>query len=244
MITNIEGNKIPETTFHTLSNGEWRDVTTAELFNNRRVVLFSLPGAFTPTCSSTHLPRYNVLAAAMAQLGVDEVLCLSVNDGFVMEAWSKDQEAENVRLLPDGNGDFTRGMGMLVDKSDLGFGPRSWRYSMVVNDGIIEKMFIEPEVEGDPFQVSDADTMWDYLATGQAKPSDVTVFTKPGCPHCARAKGILSERGMNYEEITLGSGISTSTLRAVANADTVPQIFIDGRHIGSADDLEEFMKSA
>lgn len=243
MISNQEGKTVPQVTFRAREDGQWRDLTSSEIFSGKRVVVFALPGAFTPTCSSTHLPRYNALAPAMQKLGIDEVVCLSVNDAFVMDAWAQDQEAENVRLLPDGNGDFSRGMEMLVDKSGLGFGARSWRYSMVVNDGVVEKMFIEPEVEGDPFEVSDADTMWEYLASGTSKPSDVTVFSKVGCPHCARAKKLLTERGMNFEEIVLGSGISTSTstLRAVAGADTVPQIFIDGERIGGADDLEKMM---
>ena len=129
------------------------------LFAGKTVVVFSLPGAFTPTCSSTHLPRYNELAPAFHANGVDSILCVSVNDTFVMNEWAKDQEADNVVLVPDGNGEFTEGMGMLVDKTDLGFGKRSWRYSMLVKDGVVQKMFIEPQKPGDPFEVSDADTM-------------------------------------------------------------------------------------
>ena len=140
-------------------DGDWKTVTTDELFAGKNVVVFSLPGAFTPTCSSTHLPRYNELAPVFKQHGIDRSSASSVNDPFVMEEWGKDQEAENVLLLPDGNGAFTEEMGLLVDKSDLNFGKRSWRYSMLVRDRMIEKMFIEPEKPGDPFEVSDADTM-------------------------------------------------------------------------------------
>ena len=125
------------------------------------MVVFSLPGAFTPTCSSTHVPRYNELAPAFFANGVDRIVCMSVNDAFVMNEWARTQECGNVTMLPDGNGEFTEKMGMLVDKSELGFGKRSWRYSMLVKDGVIEKMFIEPEKAGDPFEVSDADTMLD-----------------------------------------------------------------------------------
>ncbi len=146
---------------------EWRDVSTDEIFKGKRVVLFALPGAFTPTCSTSHLPRYEELYDEFKALGIAQVICLSVNDAFVMFQWGKSQGAKNVFLLPDGNGEFTRKMGMLVDKSNLGFGMRSWRYSMYVVDGRIEKMFVEPGYEdncpADPFEVSDADTMLAYL---------------------------------------------------------------------------------
>ncbi|MGQ9870258.1 peroxiredoxin [Leptodesmis sp.] len=146
----------------------WQDRTTQEIFGGKRVVLFALPGAFTPTCSSTHLPRYEELYDEIKAQGVDEIICLSVNDAFVMFQWGKQLGAQRVFLLPDGNGEFTRKMGMLVDKSNLGFGMRSWRYSMVVDDCKIEKIFIEPADEFDncpvdPFEVSDADTMLAYL---------------------------------------------------------------------------------
>jgi peroxiredoxin len=145
----------------------WQDRTTEELFAGKRGVVFSLPGAFTPTCSTSHLPRYEALFNEFKALGVDEIICISVNDAFVMFQWGKQQGANNVFLLPDGNGEFTRKMGMLVDKANLGFGMRSWRYSMVVNDRKIEKMFIEPGYSDncptDPFEVSDADTMLNYL---------------------------------------------------------------------------------
>ena len=146
---------------------EWKDLSTDEIFKGKKVVVFSLPGAFTPTCSTSHLPRYEELYDQFKAQGVDAVVCLSVNDAFVMYQWGKQQGAENVFLLPDGNAEFTRKMGMLVDKSNLGFGMRSWRYSMVVNDGEIEKVLVEPDFGDncptDPFEVSDADTMLAYL---------------------------------------------------------------------------------
>lgn len=145
----------------------WLDLTTKEIFGGQRVVVFSLPGAFTPTCSTSHLPRYEELYNEFKALGISKVVCISVNDAFVMYQWGKQQNAHNVFLLPDGNGEFTRKMGMLVDKSNLGFGLRSWRYSMVVDDCKIEKIFVEPGYEDncatDPFEVSDADTMLAYL---------------------------------------------------------------------------------
>ena len=141
-LPNHEGRNIPEVSFRIRENDEWKTVTTKDIFEGKTVVVFSLPGAFTPTCSSTHLPRYNELAPAFFANGVDEIVCVSVNDTFVMNEWARDQESQNVRLLPDGNGEFTDQIGLLVDKSDLGFGKRSWRYSMLVKDGKIVKQFI------------------------------------------------------------------------------------------------------
>jgi len=152
---------------------EWKDLSTDELFGGKRVVLFALPGAFTPTCSTSHLPRYEALYDEFAALGVDEIVCLSVNDAFVMYQWGLAQGADKVFLLPDGNGEFSRKMGMLVDKSNLGFGMRSWRYAMYVEDGEIRKLFAEPDFADncptDPFEVSDADTMLSYLKGRQEK---------------------------------------------------------------------------
>ncbi len=244
MLPNREGQKVPNVTFRNRKDGEWMDVTTDELFSGKTVVVFSLPGAFTPTCSSSHLPGYNELAPVFKENGVDDIICLSVNDAFVMNEWEKDQEAENVTLIPDGNAEFTDGMGMLVDKADLGFGKRSWRYSMLVKDGTIEKMFIEPEKPGDPFEVSDAETMLNYINPNAAKPKSVSLFTKVGCPFCARAKEMLKEHGLNYEEIVLGQDITTRSLQAMAGATTVPQVFIDGKLIGSSEDLEAYLSAA
>jgi thioredoxin-dependent peroxiredoxin len=168
--------KVPNVVFKTRVRDEsvggpnpfrWQDRTSQEIFGGKRIVVFSLPGAFTPTCSSTHLPRYEELYDEFKARGIDEIYCISVNDAFVMFQWGKNLGAEKVKLLPDGNGEFTRKMGMLVDKSNLGFGLRSWRYSMLVNDGTIEKVFVEPgysdNCDTDPFEVSDADTMLAYL---------------------------------------------------------------------------------
>ncbi|MEO6953252.1 MAG: glutathione peroxidase [Polyangia bacterium] len=236
---NIEGHKVPDVTFRTRSNDAWKDVSTKELFAGKKVVVFALPGAYTPTCSSSHLPRYNELAPVFKQRGIDSVVCLSVNDGFVMDEWAKDQHADHITFVPDGNGEFSQGMGALVDKRSLGFGSRSWRYSMLVNDGTIEKMFIEEERDGDPFDVSDADTMLKYLDPKAKQPHDVVLFTKPGCGHCARAKKLLEDKGWQYEEIAS----SPRRLRAVSKKATTPQVFIDGEHIGGADELGTWLKS-
>ena len=237
---NREGQKVPSVTFRTRENGEWVDIKSDELFAGRTVAVFSLPGAFTPTCSSTHVPGYNQLAYALKENGVDEIVCLSVNDGFVMEEWSKDQKAENVRFIPDGNGEFTDGMGLLVDKADLGFGKRSWRYSMIVKDGVVDKMFIEPEEPGDPFKVSDAETMLTYINPEAKKPNSVFLFTKQGCPFCAKAKATFREHGITYEEVLVGADVSLLALKAATGALTVPQIFIDGKLIGGSEELEAY----
>jgi peroxiredoxin len=151
-----------------LIGGEWKDLDTAEIFDGKKVVVFALPGAFTPTCSSQQLPGYEEKYDELKALGVDEIYCLSVNDAFVMNAWARDQKIEKVKVLPDGSGVFTQGMGMLVNKDHVGFGMRSWRYSMYVEDGKINKIFEEPGKNnagenGDPFEVSKAETMVKYL---------------------------------------------------------------------------------
>jgi len=149
----------------------WVNVSSDEIFKDKKIVLFALPGAFTPTCSSQHLPGYEALYDEFKKLGIDEVICLAVNDAFVMNAWKEDQKIEKVRLLPDGIGEFSKGMNMLVKKDDLGFGYRSWRYSMYVKDGEIKKIFIEPgfsdNCPDDPYRVSDPKTMLEYLKTQQ-----------------------------------------------------------------------------
>jgi len=240
MLENREGQRVPNVTFRTRKDNQWVDVKTDDLFLGKTVIVFALPGAFTPTCSSSHVPGYNNLAKAFKDNGVDDIVCISVNDAFVMNEWGKDQQAENITLIPDGNGEFTEQMGMLVDKTDLGFGKRSWRYSMLVKDGVIEKMFIEPDVPGDPFEVSDAETLLKYINPDAVKPSLVSLFTKIGCPYCARAKVLLKEKGIDFEEIVLGKEITTKTLQAVTGSTTVPQVFIDGKSIGGSEDLANY----
>ncbi len=233
MHPNREGQRVPEVVFRTRRDGKWHDRTSADVFAGKTVVVFALPGAFTPTCSSAHVPRYQELAPVFAAHGVDDIVCVSVNDGFVMEAWQADQNADAITFLPDGNGQFTEGMGMLVDKDELGFGKRSWRYSMLVRDGVIEKQFIEPDEPGDPFKVSDADTMLRHIAPDASKPSDIVVFGRIGCPHCDRAKKQLADQGLAFEWVEADLRL----LRSVAGKASTPQIFIDGKHVGGADEL-------
>ncbi|MFC5990984.1 peroxiredoxin [Limoniibacter endophyticus] len=161
------GRKVPEVTFRTRVRDDsiegpnpfrWENKTSSDYFAGKRVVLFSLPGAFTPTCSTFQLPDFERLFPEFQAEGIDDIYCVSVNDAFVMNAWGKSQNLVNVKLIPDGSGEFTRKMGMLVAKDNLGFGMRSWRYAAVINDGVIEKFFEEEgyadNCETDPYGVS------------------------------------------------------------------------------------------
>lgn len=243
-LQNQEGRKVPQVSFRTRHNGEWKNVATDELFKGKTVVVFSLPGAFTPTCSTTHLPRFNELAPAFFANGVDSILCVSVNDAFVMNEWAANQEAQNLVMIPDGNGEFTEGMGMLVDKSDLGFGKRSWRYSMLVKDGVVDKMFVEPQKPGDPFEVSDADTMLAYINPRAKKPDQIAIFTREGCQFCAKAKALLKDLGYDYAEVALPNTNRSRVVGAITGKGTVPQIFVNGKHIGGLEELERWAKQA
>ena len=231
----LQGKAVPSVIFKARPGDQWQDISTDDLFKGKTVVVFALPGAFTPTCSSTHLPGYNELAPVFKANGVDDIVCLAVNDAFVMNEWKAGQEADNITLIPDGNGDFAEGMGLLVDKRALGFGRRSWRYSMLVKDGIIDKMFIEAAGDGDPFEVSDADTMLHYINPQPTRPEPVVMFSKPGCPHCARAKAVLRDNKVQFTDISQDKTINTGVLRAVSGKMTWPQVFMGGKLIGDAD---------
>jgi peroxiredoxin len=178
-----EGICVPKTTFKTRVRDEsiggdnpfkWQDLTTKEIFLGNRVVVFSLPGAFTPTCSTYQVPKFEENYDVIRSMGIDEIYVVSVNDTFVMRKWMLDQNVCKVKFIPDGNGEFTRQMGMLVDKSNLGFGPRSWRYAMVVNNGVIEKWFEEPgredNCESDPYGETSPESVMEYLK-GTSKPA-------------------------------------------------------------------------
>lgn len=173
----MEGRRVPHIVFKTRVRDEsiggdnpfrWQDVTTEDLFAGKRVVVFSLPGAFTPTCSNEQCPAFDRVHQDLTATGVDEVYCISVNDAFVMYQWGRKLELKNVRLIPDGSGHFTRRIGMLVNKDHLGFGYRSWRYVMVVDDGVIEKWYEEPGIndegmDDDPYTVTNPDVVLEYL---------------------------------------------------------------------------------
>lgn len=174
----LEGKKLPKINFQTNDfEGKilpgicpiitWKTISTDELFKDKKVVLFALPGAFTPTCSSKQLPGYDKAFSEFKKLGIDKVICLSVNDPFVMKAWKDTEKVKNITMLPDGNGEFSKKLGTLIKKNNLGFGDRSWRYSMLVENGIIKKVFLEAGMSDncktDPYEVSDEKTMLDYI---------------------------------------------------------------------------------
>ena len=172
-----EGYQIPQVEFVFRENGEFVNRTSAELFDGKRVVIFSLPGAFTPTCSAYQLPGFEEKYEEFAALGIDAIYCVSVNDSFVMNAWAQDQNIEKVKLIPDGNAYFTRSMGYFVSKSNLGFGDRSWRYAAVVDNGIIEKLFVEDgqrdNADTDPYEASTPEAVFEYVKSSVRETAQV-----------------------------------------------------------------------
>ena len=175
------GRKVPHVTFRTRVRDEsiegpnpfrWEDKTSADFFSGKRVVLFSLPGAFTPTCSTYQLPAFEKLHDEFKAEGIDEIYCISVNDAFVMNAWARNQDIKNIKLIPDGSGAFTRKMGMLVAKDNLGFGMRSWRYAAVINNGVVEKWFEEEgfsdNCDTDPYGASSPQNILEALRTRES----------------------------------------------------------------------------
>ena len=162
MLQNREGQRVPEVSFRVRENNEWKTVTTRELFDGKTVVVFSLPGAFTPTCSAKHVPSYLANYDKLKAKGVDEIVCISVNDAFVMGAWARDQKSEGkVRMLADGSGEYTKKLGLELDLTARGLGVRSQRFSMLVDDGVVKALNVE---QGGKFEVSDADTMLKQVA--------------------------------------------------------------------------------
>ena len=175
------GKKVPDVTFRTRVRDEsvgganpfrWQDMTSDDYFKGKRVILFSLPGAFTPTCSTYQLPDFEKMYPDFKAEGIDEIYCISVNDAFVMNAWGKSQNLDNVKLIPDGSGEFTRKMGMLVHKDNLGFGMRSWRYAAIINDGQVEQWFEEEgysdNCDSDPYGVSSPQNIMEKLKAKMA----------------------------------------------------------------------------
>jgi peroxiredoxin len=159
------GDTLPDASFVNWVNGNLQQQNTEHLFAGKKAIVFALPGAFTPICSAAHLPGYAAAYDDFMAQSIDIIYCLCVNDAFVMESWKKNLSiTQDIEMLCDGNGDFTEAMGLLVNKRPLGFGLRSWRYSMVVDDRVIKKLFIEDIADtGDPFAVSDAQTMLAFL---------------------------------------------------------------------------------
>jgi peroxiredoxin/glutaredoxin len=236
-----EGALVPDVELAELSDGKATRLSSRELFQGRRVILFALPGAFTPTCSTAHVPGYVARLKDFRAAGIDDVVCLSVNDPFVMEAWQRSEKADGIRFVADPYADFTQAMGMSVDHRDASLGTRSWRYSMLVENGTIAKMFIEPDVPGDPFQVSDAETLFRFLCPNQVTLGPAFMLARHGCPHCARAKRLLDERGITVEAIYLGDELTMQGVKAASGASTVPQVFLGGALVGGADQLAAYL---
>jgi peroxiredoxin/glutaredoxin len=242
MLKSKENQIVPDIEISLIDNGEWKKIKTKSMFKDKNIIVFSLPGAFTPTCSTSQLPRYEELYDEFLKNGIDEIYVISVNDTFVMNAWKKDQKIKNIKLIPDGNGEFSEQMGMLVNKQDLGFGKRAWRYSMLVRNGVIEKQFIEPEKDGDPFEVSDADTMFKYLTNTEVILNSFTIFTKPLCIHCKKAKQLLVDNNVDFDELIVNETVSVKSFSAITGLKTVPQVYVDGINIGGRQDLEKYFK--
>ena len=161
------GEVLPEVTMPFRAEGDWKYLNTKEQFAGKRVIIFALPGAFTPTCSSFQLPGFETMYSQFQEKGIEDIYCLSVNDTFVMNSWFEAQGIENVKPLPDGNGEFTEYVGASVAKANLGFGIRSWRYAMVVNDNVVEAVFAEEgfgdNIESDPYEVSTPENVLENL---------------------------------------------------------------------------------
>ena len=155
-----EGDKLPEATLHVIKEGRPTPITTDELFSGKKVVLFAVPGAYTPTCSQAHLPGYVVQADAIKAKGVDSIVCVAVNDAFVMDSWGADKNAEALIMVGDGNGDFTKAVGLEMDGSGFGLGTRSQRYAMIVEDGTVTKLAVEDPGQ---FEVSKAEAILEAL---------------------------------------------------------------------------------
>ncbi len=236
-----EGHAIPDCHFELCDGVKVKIRNKQNLFQHRTVILFGLPGAFAPTCSQEHLPRYKELESTFKDYGVNEICCVAVNDAFVMQAWQKHTHAENLTFLPDGEAIFTKALGMNTHCSDLGLGIRSRRYSMLIKNGLIEKMFVERDDPSDPLEVSDADTMLQYLAPSHQTQQAITLFTKPDCPFCANAKNTLTQHKIAYDEIIVGQDASLTSLQAITGRTTVPQIFIGGRHLGGSEELRQYL---
>jgi glutaredoxin-like protein len=237
-----EGQKVPSARLAEMTDGgEVRAVSSTALLGRGRQILFALPGAFTPTCSTAHVPGYVSLLSEFKSAGIDDVICLSVNDPYVMQAWQESEKAQGIHFVADPFAEFTTSMRMTVDHRESLLGTRSWRYSMLVQDGTIQKMFIEPEEGDDPFEVSDAETMLGYLRPDHQPLGPVLVFARHGCPYCQRAKSLLTERGIRFDAVHLGDELTMQGVKAASGGATVPQIFIGGKLIGGSDQLADFL---
>lgn len=232
----LAGRSFPEVTLR-LAEPPHEKIGSREFVAGDGVALIGLPGAFTPTCTGLHVPRFEELADDLAHAGVTRILCTAVNDAFVMEAWRQSLGTTRIEYAGDGNGDLHRALGLLRDMRDDGMGERARRYSMLVRHGAIEKAWVEADAAGDPFEVSSADVMLRHLRP-EASPLDVMVFTRPNCAWSRRALQALDAAHIPYRTAEVGP----RGLRGVAGSQTTPQVFVGGRHIGGCEDLEAWLR--
>lgn len=237
------GTRIDHATVTRLVDGAPHAVDVVDLFAGRKVIVFALPGAFTPTCSAAHLPRYEELHETFRAHGIDAIYCSSVNDAFVMDAWGRAQHVDKVELLADGNGELAAACGLLVDRSDLGFGKRAWRHALIIEDGVVTHTFVEPDVPGDPYGESAADNVLRAIAPDFVDAPAISLISRPGCGHCERTRAALRDAGLAFEDIELDGAITGRSLRALAGATTTPQVFVDGQLVGGADDTLQWLAS-
>ena len=232
----LTGRPLPDVTLR-LADPPHEKIGSRAFVGSGRVALIGLPGAFTPTCTGLHVPRFEELADELAQAGVSRILCTAVNDAFVMDAWRHSLRTTRIEYAGDGNGDLHRALGLLRDMRDEGMGERARRYTMLVRDGTIEKAWVEADEAGDPFAVTTADVMLHHLRP-DAHPLDVMVFTRPNCGWSRRALQALDAAHIPYRTAEVGP----RGLRGVAGRQTTPQVFVDGEHIGGCEDLEAWLR--
>jgi peroxiredoxin/glutaredoxin len=235
------GMRVPCAELIELRHGLVEHVASTVLFDSRRVILFALPGAFTPTCSTAHVPGYVARLNDFRDTGIDDVICLAVNDPYVMNAWQRSERAQGIRFVADPEATFTCAMGMSVSYTEKGLGLRSRRYSMLIDDGTIESIFIEELRPDDPLEVSDADTMWRHWRPNQPGRGSAFMFARHGCAYCARAEELLQRHGIVHDAMYLGDELTMVGVRAATGATTLPQVFIEGKLIGGAEQLAEYL---
>ncbi|EZG82119.1 peroxiredoxin family/glutaredoxin [Gregarina niphandrodes] len=229
--------------FVRFEGGKPTSVCVGQLWKGKKVVVFALPGAFTPTCTTSHLPRYEELYETFREQGVDEVYCVSMNDDFVMKAWFEKLGVNNIKSIPDGNGEVSKALGIWMSREELGFGPRARRSSFLINDLKIEKSFIESETPGDPFEVSGAENMLHFINPDAQIPKPITVFGTHACSYCIKTKKLLEEKRLKYVFVELSPSEKSIVIGALnQGASTTPQIFIDGKCIGGYTELAALLQ--
>jgi glutaredoxin-like protein len=241
--TGLEGRTIPDVELHVLDgDGRFRVVRAADLFGRGTTVIFTPSHPSSLGCSDSRVPRFQQLAGELHSHGVDRIVCVAVNDPAAVGRSAREQHAEGIAIVADVEGCFTGALGMLVDGGGSAPGTRSRSYSALVRDGAVVKAFVDPETEGAPLTVSDADTMLRYLDPATTTLRSVALLARHGCPHCERARRLLADHGFRFEAIELNEHITLQAVRAISGRATVPQVFVDGHHVGGADELAAWLE--